>query len=205
MLNSFLVNYSQVKYMQYMHVFSSSFTLLAITRKRLNKEDNILVKELSVCIAGLRSTVRAELRPKLNFLATTNEGIFWRKDFVEKNTLTAVKHGGGSITLLLCGSWGHRKYCASGRKNGFHQIVKHFGLMFKGQSRYWSWSKVGVFHQDNYPKHTVPQNQPWSTSRKGTWRFWNGHYSPLNLIYYLLNIHLKASQSAVPSYQYSTL
>ena len=39
---------------------------------------------------------------KLNFLATTKEGIFWRKKdeaFVEKNTLPTVKHGGGFIIV----------------------------------------------------------------------------------------------------------
>ena len=43
-------------------------------------------------------------KPKFN-LATTKEGIFWRKKgeaFVEKNTLQTLKQGGGSIILLDC-------------------------------------------------------------------------------------------------------
>ena len=35
------------------------------------------------------------------------------------NTLPTVKHGGRSIAQ------GHRKYCASERKNGFRQILRN--------------------------------------------------------------------------------
>ena len=44
-------------------------------------------------------------KPKLNFLATTIEGIFWRKKgdaFVTKNTFPTVKHEVGSIMLWGC-------------------------------------------------------------------------------------------------------
>ena len=49
--------------------------------------------------------------------------------FVEKSTVPTVKRGSGSIhyALGLCSSWGHRKYFASVRKNGFHQISRNSG------------------------------------------------------------------------------
>ena len=45
------------------------------------------------------------MKPKCNFLATTKEGNFWRKNcdaFVEQNTLPTLKHAGGSIMLWGC-------------------------------------------------------------------------------------------------------
>ena len=46
--------------------------------------------------------------------------------------------------------------------------------MFKGQSRHWSWIEVG--YSSRTMMQNIPQNQPWSTSRKD--RSWNDHNSP---------------------------
>ena len=47
--------------------------------------------------------------------------------------------------------------------------------MFDGQSRHWSWREVG--YSSKTMIQSIPQNQPWSTSRKYRWRFYNGHHS----------------------------
>ena len=49
-------------------------------------------------------------KPKVYFLATTKEGLLWRKKgetFVEKNTLLTVKHAAGSIMRWGAGGTGN--------------------------------------------------------------------------------------------------
>ena len=67
-------------------------------------------------------------KPKLNFLATTKEGMFGEKEWSlcrEEHLANCEAWRWIHYALGLCGSWGHRKYCASGRKNGFHQISRN--------------------------------------------------------------------------------
>ena len=114
-------------------------------------------------------------KPKLNFLATTKEGIFWRKKaetFVEKKTLPTVKYAGGSIMF-----WGplwqlvvQEILCECKEEWIPTNIQKFERLMFKGQSRHWSWREV-IPWRDGYSimamiKSSIPQNQTWSNSRR---------------------------------------
>ena len=58
-------------------------------------------------------------------LATTKDLRKKGEAFVEKNTLPTVNWRWIHNALGLGGSWGHREYCVSVRKNGFHQIFKN--------------------------------------------------------------------------------
>lgn len=92
--------------------------------------------------------------------------------FYEKNTLSAVKHGGGTVVRLgLRCSWWAEKHFTDRWKNGFHQIPaysesKHHSIRIEGntekkQKRGW------LLQQDNDPRHDSQ-----SLSRDAS-LFWN--------------------------------
>ena len=103
------------------------FLLRELSRKKPSLQPELKIKHLQYAKANIEKpfgTMCFRLtKPKLNLLATTKDHLEKKGwPFVEKNTLPTVKHGDGSIMLGFCGSCGHRKYCASRRKNWFHQI-----------------------------------------------------------------------------------
>ena len=111
-------------------------------------------------------------KPKFNFLATT-KGLFGEKGWSlsrEEHIANCESWRYVYYALGLCCSWGHRKYCASGRKNGFHQISRNSRI---------ECSKVSpeIEVEERYSSRTmilsIPQNLPWSTSRKDGLSFWN--------------------------------
>ena len=110
----------------------------------------------------------------------------WRKKgegFVENNTLPTPKHRRWiHYALGLCGNWGHRKWCASGRKNDstkYQEILQanvqrsfHTLMLMSG------W----VFHQDNDPKHTSKSTMKYLQERLMKVLEWPPQSSDFNII-----------------------
>ena len=101
------------------------------------------------------------MKPKCNHLAITKEGMFgencWRRIH---------------YALGMCDSWGLREYCTSGRKNGFHQILRNSRGNVQRSSQTLKLKRGWVFQQDNNPKHTSKSTMKYLS------RFRNGHHSP---------------------------
>ena len=122
-------------------------------------------------------------KPKCNFLATTKEGIFWRKKgeaFVENNTLITVKHGGGSVLwgcvaargteniVLVEGRMDSTKYSEIVEANGRRPVQT---LKLKQ-----GW----VFHQYNDHKHTSKSTMKYHQERQAL--EWPPQSPDLNII-----------------------
>ena len=98
------------------------------------------------------------------------------KNVMSESTQKKALHGGGYIRVWGCvaaGGTGNMALVEGRRDSTKYQEI----LMFKGQSRHWSWREVG------YSSKTTIQSIPWNinpegTSRKNGWRFWNGHHGP---------------------------